>query len=36
VQASQRQIDVFKAEQNSAAEQVKVDQKNLEQAQLNL
>ena len=36
VQASQRQTDVFKAEQNSAGEQVKVDAKNLEQAQLNL
>ena len=36
VQASQRQMDVFKSEQNSAAEQVKVDEKNLEQAQLNL
>jgi membrane fusion protein (multidrug efflux system) len=36
VQASKRQIDVFKAEQNSAGEQVKVDAKNLEQAQLNL
>jgi membrane fusion protein (multidrug efflux system) len=36
VQASQRQMDVFKSEQNSAAEQVKVDEKNLEQALLNL
>lgn len=36
VQAAQRQLAVFQAEQTSTAEQVKVDEKALEQAKLNL
>lgn len=36
VQAAQRQMTVFQAEQASTAEQVKVDEKALEQAKLNL